>query len=348
MRHSKTSANMQLKPTFNYLYIMTETLQKTGYLRPSGTTRKHDLIPDFLIIGAGKSGTTSLDKYLHQHPEIFIPKVKEPNFFGYENTKIEDFGGDAGEINHYRNSVTNLQDYLALFNDARPGQIKGETSNTYMYHAGAPQRIKHYNPDMKLIAILRQPAGRLYSRYMHLARENRVPTESFNDCLNKSTLWWTRNDLIKEGFYFKNLSPFFELFPKKNIKVYLYEELNDHPEQVLLDIYQFLGVDPTFKTDLTIRYNQSGIVKNKFLDKIYGQKGIINRTIKAILPSAAFYKLKNNVLLQRTVNDLRSKNLERTKMDPEIRRKLTHDVYGDDIKKLQQLIGRDLGHWLKA
>ncbi|MFZ6011973.1 MAG: sulfotransferase family protein [Bacteroidota bacterium] len=312
------------------------------------SSKKHDLIPDFLIIGAGKSGTTSLDNYLKQHPQIFVPSVKEPNFFGYENTKIEDFKGNQEEINHYRGSVTDLQTYLDLFKNAAPRQVKGETSNTYMYHPEAPARIKHYNPDMKLIAVLRQPAGRLYSRFLHLARENRLPTAEFKDCLNKNTIWWQRNDLIKEGFYFRNLKSYYELFPKENIRVYLYEEFNDKTEEVLKDIYRFLGVDENYKTDLSVKYNQSGFIKNKFLDNIYGQRGLINKTVKAIFPKSVIEKLKGNVALQRKLNDLRGKNLAKPKLDPEIRYKLTHEVYGEDIQNLQELIGKDLSHWLTS
>src|SRR5688572_28202432 len=98
---------------------MTLILQKNVFAKPAGTTKKHELLPDFLIIGAGKSGTTSLDKYLKQHPEIFIPRVKEPNFFGYENSKIEDFEGDFQEIKHFKESVTNFDEYINLFRNAK-------------------------------------------------------------------------------------------------------------------------------------------------------------------------------------------------------------------------------------
>ena len=102
----------------------------------------------------------------------------------------------SSEINHYNNSVTNIDDYLKLFEPANEGQLKGETSNTYMYHDKAAERIKHYNPEMKMLAVLRQPAERLYSRYLHLAREDRLPTPNFEDCLDKETIWWERNDLF--------------------------------------------------------------------------------------------------------------------------------------------------------
>ncbi len=309
--------------------------------------KKHEQIPDFLIIGAGKSGTTSLDNYLKQHPQLFVPILKEPNFFGYEKMTEESFDGNTEEILHFKNSITHLPAYLDLFKDAKPGQLKGETSNTYLYHTDAPERIHYYNPDMKLIAVLRQPAGRLYSRYLHLARENRVPTKSFSDCLDKSTIWWQRNDLIKEGLYYKNISRFFELFPPENIRVYLYEDFNSKPEEVLSDLYAFLGVDQKFTTDLTVKYNQSGFIKNKFLDKLYGQKGILNKTAKALLPMNLIQKLKNNVSVQRKINTLRGRNLSKPKMDPEVRYKLTNEVYGDDIQKLGKLLNKDLRHWLK-
>lgn len=310
--------------------------------------KKFDKLPDFLIIGAGKSGTTSVDKYLYQHPQVFVSRLKEPNFFGYENITEADFGGNEEELAHFRISVTSLDKYLALFEDATPGQVIGETSNTYMYHEQAPERIKHYIPDVKLIAILRQPALRLYSRYLHLAREDRTPTREFADCLDQSTIWWQRNDLIREGFYYKNLKRYFELFPKENIRIYLYEDLQKKPLEVMADIYGFLGVDTSFQPDVSLRYNESGIIKNRTLNKIYGPGGLISKSLKAVLPGTLVHKLKDNSSLTRKVMEIRGKNLSKPAIDPELKRKLTFEVYGDDIRNLQTLIGRDLGHWLNV
>ena len=310
------------------------------------TTKKNTLLPDFLVIGAGKSGTTSLDKYLNQHPQIFVPKVKEPNFFGYENTKVEDLNGNEADIKHFLRSTTTLDKYLEIFKDAAPDQIKGETSNTYMYHHGAPERIKHYIPDVKLIAVLRQPANRLYSRFLHLARENRLPSEEFSDCLDKTSIWWERNDLIKEGFYYKNLAKYFALFPRENIKIYLYDEFQNNSEKILQEIYEFLGVDKNFKPDQSVRYNQSGFVKNKSLNKVIGQGGIISQYMRRLLPKVLLDKIKGNLTLKRRINNLRGKNLSRPALDPAIKQFLTFEVYHDDIKRLQDLIGKDLSHWL--
>lgn len=322
------------------------TLEKNDLSQPP-KSKKHELIPDFLIIGAGKCGTTSLYMYLRQHPDIYLPKVKEPNFYGYENRKPADFGEGLENMQHFRESVTDFESYTNLFRQAAPGQVKGEMSNTYMYHEQAPERIRYYNPDMKLIAILRQPAGRLYSRFLHLARENRTPTKDFADCMNKDSIWWKRNDLIREGYYYKNLLPYFALFPRENIRIYLYEELNEDATSVLRDIFGFLQVDVNFQPDLTTRFNQSGIIKNKLLNKIYGQRGLLTSGFKALFSDSMVDKVKQNAFIQKAINNLRGKNLAKPKPDAAVWNWLTQEVYGEDIRQLQEMIGKDLRHWLK-
>jgi hypothetical protein len=311
------------------------------------SNKKLEALPDFLVIGAGKSGTTSIDKYLDQHPDIFIPRKKEPNFFGYENLRPDEAGLTAADLKHYQNSVTNLEDYLKIFSEASPYQKKGETSNTYLYHAEAPSRIKYYVPDVKLIAILRQPAERLYSRFMHLARENRTPTKRFSDALNKTSIWWQRNDLINEGFYYRHLNRYFDTFPPENIRVFLYEDLQQRPLQVMQEIYSFIGVDATFKPDVSLRYNESGLIRNKLLNKLYGQGGWLSRSFQNLLPSL-YRKLKTNLALKKKMIELRGKNLEKKEIDPQVRKALTLEVYKDDILNLQSLLHRDLSNWLKV
>ena len=303
-------------------------------------------LPDFLVIGAGKSGTTSIDKYLHQHPEVFVPARKEPNFFGYEMVRETDLRQNPDDLAHYRRSVTSLEQYLGIFAEALPYQKIGETSNTYLYHKDAPLRIRHYIPDVKLIAILRQPADRLFSRFMHLARENRTPTKNFSDCLDRNTIWWQRNDLVKEGFYAENLETYFRLFPRENIRVYLYEDLQREPLRIMREIYELIGVDADFEPDVSIRYNESGLIRNRFLNLVYGQGGWISRGLQAWFPK--FYQqLRSNLSLKKQMLTLRRRNLDKKQMDPAIREALTLNVYREDILRLEKLIGRDLSHWLQ-
>ncbi len=302
------------------------------------------LLPDFLIIGAGKSGTTSLDNYLKQHPEVFMSEVKEPNFFAYDEFDLTDAYPEL--LQHYQESVTNIDEYLELFKAAQPTQKKGETSNTYMSIHSTAKTIYKYSPDIKLIAILRQPTERLYSRHLHLARVNKMVSDSFEDVLDKSSNWWVRNDLVKEGFYYKNLKPYFDTFPKENIKVFLSEDLRKDPQSLVDEIFEFIGVTPK-SLDFSVTFNKSGFIKNKALDKIVGERSVVIGSIKKILPTSLFRKAKNSVFLQKLVNGARNKNLEQPKLSPELKERINQEIYKEDIIKLAKLINRDLSHWLK-
>lgn len=308
---------------------------------------QNELMPNFLVIGAGKSGTTSLDNYLKQHPQIFMSKKKEPNFFAYENLDSKTFMHDEKRLRYYNGSVCSLEPYLNLFKYAKPGQIKGEVSNAYLKEPGAPRNIKKYIPQVKLIAILRQPVERLYSRYLHLARENELPTKDFRDVLDKSSIWWKRDDLIPEGFYYQNLLRYYEIFPSHHIKVLLYEDFNQCPQKTIEEIFMFLNIDNSLKLDLSAKYNKSGFIKSKVFDRTIGHNSIIKSLTKEYLPNV-YNNLKHNPKLQTMVNSIRNKNLIRPKLDPELKRIITNEIYLDDIKELQRLLKKDLSHWMKT
>lgn len=303
-------------------------------------------MPDFLIIGAGKSGTTSLDYYLQSHPEVYMCPVKEPNFFALEGEAMVDEKDDPERLYHYPWSVTALDKYQALFEEAPAGAIKGDVSPMYMYGTKAPANIKRYIPDVKLIAILRQPAERLYSRYLHLAREDALPTSGFSDCLDRSSIWWRRNDLVQEGFYYTHLSRYFEMFPAEQIKVFLYDDIREDLQKSMHDLFDFLGVDQDVELDYSIQLNQSGFIKSKWKDKLIGQRSIVKYIMEKTAP-ALYNKLRNSNLLKKKIQNLRGKNLEKPGIEPRVYNKLTTEVYGEEIKNLQQLLQRDLSHWMQ-
>lgn len=307
-------------------------------------SKSYNEMPDFLIIGAGKSGTTSLNNYLKQHPDIYIHPFKEPNFFGYELYSYEDFVNKK-LLKHYRESITELNSYLKLFSGAKEGMKKGETSNSYLYLPDAPLNIKKHIPHVKLIAILRHPVDRLYSRFMHLCRENRQPDNTFINCLDTDSVWWKRNDLVPEGFYGKYLSRYYSLFDSNQIKVFLYEDLVNRPLETIMEMYRFIEVDENFTPDMSIRFNKSGLIKNKFINKLIGQNGLIKNFISFITPLSVYSKLKESNLLQKKVNDIRRRNLKVEKLDAGSRQLIIDKVYRDDIMILEELLQRKL-NWL--
>jgi len=267
-------------------------------------------LPNFMIIGAGKSGTTALYEYLAEHPDVYMSPVKETNFFALEGEKMVDPKDDPEQMFHYPWSVTNWEDYVKLFDGVETEKAIGEVSPMYLYSEEAAFRIKERFPDMKLIVILRNPVDRLYSRFMHLARENRKPTNRFEDALDRETIWWRRNDLVKEGFYHNHLQKYYGLFDKDQIKVILYDDFKSDPLKEVQNIYEFIGVNGWHEPDFNTEYNVSGLIKNPVIDRLIGQKSVIKELAAMVNP-----KLKEAI----TKRQLRKSPLKENWMKPSCR-----------------------------
>lgn len=303
-----------------------------------------DRLPDFLVIGAGKSGTTSLHEYLNQHPQLFLGE-KEPNFFAYQHLDPATID-DPTDLQHFRQSVTDLEAYQALFRKAGPEQLLGEVSNTYISKDGSCDNIKALLPQVKLMAILRHPAERLYSRHSHLVREGLEEPGTFHKFFDRESVYWRRSDLINEGFYYQRLKPFFEAFPREHIRIYLYEDFISETDAVVKDVFEFLGVDPSVSVGTDVVYNKSGRVKNKFVNKLIGQNAWPIRMMKSLTPGL-HRMLRKNPSWYGLLNKLRSRNLQKPGLPQEVRRRLIDEVYLEDIKQLGPLIGKDLSAWYK-
>jgi Sulfotransferase family len=305
-------------------------------------------MPNFLVIGAAKSGTTALYEYLKQHPQIYMSWLKEPHFFAFEGEKPYFRGPGDQELYNYI-VVDNLGEYLALFQGASSETAIGEASVNYLYLPRACARIKHYLPEAKLIAVLRDPVERAYSSFLHMTRDGREPLNDFAQALRAeggriqdgwAPIWHYK----QAGFYHAQLKRYYEAFAREQIRVYLYEDLNNDPVSVLLDIYRFLGVDETFGPDISKRYNVSGVPKNERLHAFYSflmRPHPIKSAFKPLVPSGLRRRF-----LERLVNTIRNRNLVKPPLSENVRRQLT-EAYRGDILRLQGLIQRDLSGWLQ-
>ena len=297
--------------------------------------------PDFLVIGAGKSGTTSIDKYFNQHPDIFMAR-KEPCYFAIKNFESINDPNDKEQMLYYPDGVIDTEEYLHLFDDAIEGQLLGEVSPIYLNSEVAPVEIKKAIPEAKMIAILRHPAERLYSRYLHLASEFQAP--DINLLFDRESIWHKRNDYVKEGYYAKNLKRFYDLFREDQLKVILFEDFKVSPMQTMSELYEFVGANSEFEPDMTIQYNKSGFIKNRYLDKLYGKDGFVNKLFKKANPNI-YYKLKSNPLVYKTLLKLRGANMESPPLTLDLKRKITEEFYYEDIKSLEVMLNRSLKSW---
>ncbi|OGF53200.1 MAG: hypothetical protein A2Z21_05560 [Candidatus Fraserbacteria bacterium RBG_16_55_9] len=299
-------------------------------------------MPNFLIIGAPRSGTTMLYEGLKQHPEIYMSSDKEPWFFALEGNK-EPFRGPRD-----LQGVRDLEEYRALFRGARGKKAIGEASTLYLYSPEAPHRIQQHIPHVKLIASLRNPVDRAYSNFLQHVAQGRE-AEDFEAALNAeeermkrgwAPFWCYR----RMGFYAEQLSRYMALFHSEQLLVFLYEDIERDLLGVSRKIFQFLGVDEAFMPDLSVMRNVSGIPKNQLAHRVVDALLTGARPVKAFLRPLLPRGLRWHLIARLT--DLKNRNLVKPPLAPEMRKKLIQ-VYRGDILKLQELIQRDLSSWLK-
>jgi hypothetical protein len=302
-------------------------------------------MPNFLIIGAMKSGTTALYYYLEQHPQVYMSPVKEPNFFAFEG---EDLGarwpGDQKGING--SSITEIEAYRALYAQAKDEKALGEASHWYLYRPKAVERIKHHIPDAKMIVILRNPVERAYSHFLHSVRTGTELLTDFTEALQEEASGARkaayREDYFDRGLYAGQVQRYFDVFGRDQVRVYLHEDLNSSPHETMKDIFQFLQVDDSFIPDVSLKRNVSGFPKNKTLDRYLRGPHPVKRVLKRYLP----FPLRRRLLV--ASDALNTRNLtEPPKLQPEVRRQLT-GAYREDILNLQELINRNLFAWVRG
>jgi len=301
-------------------------------------------LPNFFIIGAPKSGTTALYDTLKQHPQIYMSPVKEPFYFAFEG-KPPFFPGAAGAFFH-RAAVWRPHEYVQLFAGAANERVIGEASATYLASPLAARRIRQNLPSSRIVAILRQPAERAYSAYSFLRQVGFEPTRTFQEALAQEEPrsragWISILNYKANSRYYDQLAIYYDLFPPDQIKVYLYEEWKDMPQAMLRDMFWFLGVDEDFMPEIQ-RSNITRLPKNRRLHHLATHPGRIEQRIP-FLPAPARRIISS--ILRRL--DRRFNLAPPPPLTAEMRTRLTSD-FREDILKLQDLIERDLSHWLRA
>jgi len=295
--------------------------------------------PNFFIVGAAKCGTTSLANYLSQHPDIYIPALKEPKFFSVADNRFPHNG--PGDIVPDAKVIKVQSDYESLFIPGQNCTAKGEASVDYLYFEGVPERIKRYNPHAKIIIMLRNPAKRAFSNYIHMVRDERE-TLSFEDALEneekRKAMNWEFFWLYKKiGFYSSQVERYLRCFGPDQVHIVLFEELNKDSIKVVQDLYMALGVDGGFKPDVSLRFNISGIPEKKWLHSLINRPNLLKNLVSPLLPITFRKNLGKKFL---------DSNLKKSEIDSSTYEKLLN-LYQRDIERLQALIKKDVTGWLE-
>jgi hypothetical protein len=296
--------------------------------------------PDFFIVGAAKCGTTAMNDYLGQHPEIFVPQAKEIHYFGQDL-----------DIRTARPRDT-LESYLARFEGAQDFARAGEASVWYIYSRSAAQEIKDFEPDASIIIMLRDPVEFMYSQHSQ-AMHNALGDEDILDFAEALAAEEDRvagrrpvppQTTFPDGVYYRRIARFteqvqryYDLFPRERIHVIVFDDFKADTLGCVQDTYRFLGVDPGFEPETPV-VNPNKTYRSwalrRLQQRIPGKaKGLVPAPLRQ-RASEAIYALNRSYQ-------------PRAKLDPQLRAALERE-FAPEVAALGELIGRDLSHWSKG
>ncbi len=299
-------------------------------------------LPNFLVIGAGKGGTTSLHRWLAEHPQVYVSRIKETNFFTWETRR----DGSADEpLGRMEFPVRSWEEYLELFAEGAGAVARGEVSPSYLSRPAVPARIAERLPEARLIAVLRHPVERAYSSYLMHARDGRE-RRTFAEAVRQelegtadSTLAAGQLRYLRIGHYYRHLSRYWERFPDERMHIELFDDLKGDPGALVGRVYRFLGVDDSFRPDLSARLNPSGVPRRSLLAPFL-RKNRFSRVVRRLLPARCVPGV------ERAYDGWRGRQLVKPPLDPALRRELI-ERYRDDIERLSDRLSRDLSTWLE-
>lgn len=293
--------------------------------------------PHFLVIGAGRAGTTSLHHYLAQHPQLFLPRTKAPSYWyavGVERARQSTLPATF---------VRDAAAYEALFASAPPGHLRGEVSPVYLASTDVAARVATALPATRVVAILRNPVDRVYARWVARRRDGLEPIDHFESLIDaECRLPLVRTDAhatyLAGGMVSHVLRTWYEAFPAEQRLVLWFDDFARDSAQSLRDVCRFLGVDEAATVDTSQSHNRSGgRIRNPVVRAAWSASLPLRRALRPIVP--------------RTLRDrafqLATRDVDRLPLAPETRDRLT-ELYREEILSLAALTGRDLSSWLGA
>lgn len=296
-------------------------------------------LPDFLVLGAAKAGTTALFRALCRHPQIYGSPVKEPRFFVFPGVKPS-FACPGGSANAAE-VVWDEAAYLHLFAACPTGHLAGEASATYLASPTAPAVAARYVPYARLIAILRHPVARGYSQWLHLRQQGLEPIADFETAWNATEermaqgyfpAWHYRY----RGFYGRQLDCWMKSFPREQLLILFYEDWLQRPEQTLQAIFRHLGVAATPNLHVTRENVSSRQPRWPWLHHRMVEDNAIRRWAQRHLPL---------YLRDAVTHAIGGINLKKgPRLDAGLRAKLAV-TFHRDLDHVEELTGRRLTDW---
>lgn len=269
-------------------------------------------LPNFLVIGTPKAGTSSLYEYLKPHPEVFLPAKKELHYFSRKQILANVAG--PGDENTANRICKNFEEYQEYYKTVSSEKAIGDISPSYFFFSDCYSEIKEIlGTDVKLILMLREPTSRAFSNYLHLRRSGRE-TLTFEEALEKESErklngWGDFWQYSEHGFYAKKLEILFNTFKSENILIVKTEEFTKNKLNELNKIYSFIGINKDFiPENINVNFNQGGIYKNPKLVTFTRKLIRALLPLKKAIPKSLQHKIKAkqaNVIENNIVKDIK-------------------------------------------
>jgi hypothetical protein len=297
-------------------------------------------IPDLFIVGAPKSGTTSLYRYLAHHPDVHMSPIKEPHFFG-SDLRIPGL-----------RQATDLEQYLTLFADATDARAVGEASTWYLASRLAAEEIHAFNSDAAVVVMLRNPIEMSHSLHSQCLKAGIEDERDFGRALALEDARRHGRSLPGGGFhqallytdaarYSDQVERYQRVFGRERVHVVLFDDLRADADGTFLRLVEWLGLDPV-GDEVDGVHNPNRMVRSLWARNLLERPpSAVRRAVRTVVPGSLRPRIRDLLF------GLNNPVTRRSPLDGGTRRRLAA-VFRPDIQRLQLLIGRDLGPWLDA
>jgi len=280
-----------------------------------------DKRPDFFLVGAPKTGTSSFFNYLSAHPDIYLPAIKELHYFACPEVQ---------ETYYDVPFVTTEEAYLSLYDGRSDEKAAGDLSPSYLYRSQAAERIRRFQPRARIIVSLRNPIKRAISHYLmdvRLGYQER-PLAHFLDKTDENRLF--HEQYIEVGLYSRQIQTYIDVFGRERVAILFYDDLVRDPQQYLKTVLTHLDVDPDYPIDMPV-HNAFSMPRS----------GLLRRAIQSPLARRLASSMPDS--MKRTI---KSVTHSRRRPDLSADEPALAEVFRDDIRAVAETAGRDLSDWL--
>lgn len=299
-------------------------------------------VPDFVVAGAARAGSTAVVESLRRRPDVFITQPKEPHYLALGDVGPVFTGpGDDATIN--KAIVSDRRSYEQLFATAPAGTLTGEGSvSTLYYHEKAALRLLELNPAARVVIVLREPVSRAYSSHQYLVNRGLEPEPDFRQAValedERITAGWHHLwHYTSMSRYADAVDHFLRSFPQGGVRTWWYDDLIAHEERTLAEMHSFLGLAPATAELSAGRVNASGTPRRPWLQsgiQVAARSAVLRRAVKTVVPFGVRERI-------------RASNLAATDVPTNVSREMS-TLFRDDIARLEQVLGQPVpARWLR-